>query len=67
MAKNYSPVSPLFEVSKIFEKLLNKRIDDHHVKLELFSDVQYGFRSSRSTVDPLTAVSDRRKHLDDPR
>ena len=36
MAKNYSPVSPLSEVSKIFEKLLNKRIGDHHVKLELF-------------------------------
>ena len=44
-AKNYCTVSLLSVVSKVFEKL--------------FSDSQYGFRSSPSTADRLTVVSDR--------
>ena len=55
-AKNYRPVNLLSVVSKVFEKLVNNRIVDH---LEKFSDFQYGFRSSRSTADLLTVVSDR--------
>ena len=58
-AKNYHPVSLLSVVSKVFEKLVNNRIVDHLEKFGLFSDFQYGFRSSRSTVDLLTVVSDR--------
>ena len=46
-------------VSKVFERLVNNRIVDHLEKCALFSDFQYGFRSSRSTVDLLTVVSDR--------
>ena len=46
-------------VSKVFEKLVNNRIVDHLEKCGLFSDFQCGFRSSRSTVDLLTVVSDR--------
>ena len=46
-------------VSKAFEKLVNNRIVDHLGKCGLFSDFQYGFRSSRSTADLLTVVSDR--------
>ena len=37
-------------LSKVFEKLVNKIF---------FSDFQYGFRSSRSTADLLTVVSDK--------
>ena len=33
-------------VSKVFEKLVNNRIADHLEKCGLFSDFQYGFRSS---------------------
>ena len=58
-AKNYRPVSLLSVVSKVFEKLVNSRVVDHLEKHGLFSDLQYGFRSSRSTVDLLTVVSDR--------
>ena len=58
-AKNYHPVSLLSVVSKVFEKLVNNRIVDHPEKCGLFSDFQYGFRSSRSTADLLTVVSDR--------
>ena len=46
-------------VSKVFEKLVNNRIVDHLEKCDLFSDFQYGFRSSRSTADLLTVVSNR--------
>ena len=58
-AENYCPVSLLSVVSKVFEKLVNSRIADHLVKCGFFSDFQYGFRSSRSTADLLTVVSDR--------
>ena len=58
-AKNYRPVSLLSVVSKDFEKLVNNRIAGHLKKCGLFSDFQYGFRSSQSTADLLTVVSDR--------
>ena len=58
-SKNYHPVSPISVVSKVFKKLVNNRIVDHLEKCGLFSDFQYGFRSSRSTADLLTVVSDR--------
>ena len=45
-AKNYRPVSLLSVVSKVFEKLVNNRIVNHLEKCGLFSDFQYGFRSS---------------------
>ena len=57
--KNYHPVSLLYVVSKVFEKLVNNRIVDYLEKRVFFSDFQYGFRSSQSTVDLLTVVSDR--------
>ena len=46
-------------VSKVFEELVNNRINDHLEKCGLFSDFQYGFRYSPSTADLLTVVSDR--------
>ena len=58
-AKSYHPVSLLSLVSKVFEKLVNNRIVDHPEKCGLFSDFQYGFRSSQSTANLLTVVSDR--------
>ena len=58
-AKKYCPVSLLSVVSKVVEKLVNNRIVDHLEKCGLFSDFLYGFRSSRSTADLLTVVSDR--------
>ena len=57
--KNYLPVSLLSVVCKVFEKLVNNRIVDHLEKCGLFSDFQYGFRSSQATTDILTVVSDR--------
>ena len=58
-AKNYCPVSLLPMVSKVFEKLVNNRTVGYLEKYGLFSDFQYGFRSSRSTANLLTVVSER--------
>ena len=53
-AKNYCPVSLFSVVSKVFGELV-----DHLKKCDLLSDFQYGCRSSRSTADLLTVVSDK--------
>ena len=58
-AKNYRPLTLLPVVRKVFEKLVNNRIADHLEKYGLYSEFQYGFRSSRSTADLLAVVSDR--------
>ena len=58
-AKNYRPVSLRSVVSKVSEKLVNNSIVDHLEKCGLFSDFQYGFKSSQSIADLLTVVSDR--------
>ena len=58
-AKNYLPVSLFSVVSEVFEKIVNNKIADHLEKCGLFSDFQYSFRSSQSTADLLTVVSDR--------
>ena len=46
-------------VSKVFEKLVNNGIVDHLEKCGLFSDFQYGFRSSQPTADLLAGKSNR--------
>ena len=43
---------------EVFQKLINNRIVDHLEKGGLFSNFQYGFMSSRSTVDLLAVASD---------
>ena len=58
-AKNYQSVSLRPVVCKAFEKLVKNTIVDYVEKCGLFSDFQYGFRSSQSTADLLTVVSDR--------
>ena len=46
-------------VSQVFEKLVNNGIVDHVEKCGLFSDSQYGFRSSRLTADLLVVVPEK--------
>ena len=56
--KTYRPVSLLSVVSKVFEKNVNNRLFNHLEKFGLFSDFQYEFRSSWSTADLQTVLSD---------
>ena len=58
-AKNHRPVSILSVVRKVFKNLVNNTLVDHFDKCSLLSGFQYGFRSSRSTAELLTLVSDR--------
>ena len=58
-AKNYCPVSLPSVAHKVFEKLENNTIVHHLEKCDLFSDFQCGSRSSQSTADLHTVVSDR--------
>ena len=44
--KKYRPVSLVSVVSKVCEKLVSNRINDHLEKCGLFSDFKYGFWSS---------------------
>ena len=44
---NYRPLSLLSSLSKVFEKLLHKRMVKFFNKNNLFTPVQYGFRKNR--------------------
>ena len=57
LVKNYHLVSLFSVVSKIFKKCVSNRLVDHLEKYSLSSDFHHGFRSSRSTGDPLTVIS----------
>ena len=57
-AKNYRPVSLLSVVGKVFEKTANIRTVDQLDKCGLFL-ISSVFKSSPSTADLLTVVSDR--------
>ena len=61
MAKKCHPPGFLSVVNKIVEKLINNRLFNHLEKCGLFSNFQYGFRSSQSTVELLKSygVTDR--------
>ena len=57
--RNYRPISLLSIVSKVFETLINDALVSHLEKSGLFVDSQYGFRSSRSTADLLSVITER--------
>ncbi|XP_063837548.1 probable RNA-directed DNA polymerase from transposon BS isoform X1 [Ostrinia nubilalis] len=48
---NYRPISILPTISKILERVLNKRLNNFLEENKLLSSSQYGFRSKRSTHD----------------
>ena len=44
--ENYKPISLLYSIGKIFEKLLHIRIVRFFAKIELFASEQIGFKKS---------------------
>jgi len=46
---NYRPISLLTSFSKIFEKVIYKRLDNHMVFNNILAKEQYGFRNNTST------------------
>lgn len=55
---NYRPISVLSTLSKILEKLINRRLTSYLDKFSLLASNQYGFRSGRSTEDALMDLVD---------
>ena len=48
---NYRPISVLPTVSKIFEKLMSKRLNKFLTKFDILKNNQFGFRKNHSTSD----------------
>lgn len=57
---NYRPIAVLSSMSKILERILNKRLTKYLEENQLLSPSQYGFRSGKSTSD---AVHDLTNHV----
>ena len=55
--KNYRPVSNLHFISKIIEKLVVQRLEDHLCKYSLFDPLQSAYRSGHSTVTALVKIN----------
>lgn len=55
-ASNYRPISLLSVISKVFERLLHKRLYQHINAADLFPSHQFGFRPGLDTVSQLTRV-----------
>ena len=55
---NYRPISILSSLSKIFEKVINKRFIDFLKKHNVISDYQFGFREGMSTTLALADICD---------
>lgn len=54
---NYRPISLLSNLSKILEKIVNKRIVKYLQNKNLLSDSQFGFREGRSTEDAVLTLT----------
>ena len=52
-AENYRPISILSNISKIFEKVMYKRIYNFLESHNIISDTQFGFRQNHSTEHAL--------------
>ena len=55
---NYRPISILSLVSKIIEKAVHKQLLKHFESNNLLTDVQFGYRSNRSTEETVTLFID---------
>jgi hypothetical protein len=54
---NYRPISLLTSFSKIFEKVIYKRLDDHMTSNKILAKEQYGFRNNTTTEKAIYQLS----------
>ena len=54
---NYRPISILNTMSKIFEKLIYKRVSGYLAKFNIISENQFGFRNNCSTADAVLSFT----------
>jgi len=66
ITSNYRPIALLSIFSKIFEKIMTKKLTAFFTKYNVFYEHQYGFRSHYSTkLALIESVNEIRKNLDD--
>jgi hypothetical protein len=54
---NYRPISVLTAISKIIEKLINRRLISYLKKYKLLSESQFGFREGKGTEDAVLTLT----------
>ena len=57
MINNYRPISLLFYLSKVLEKLITGRFDSFFIKHGILCNFQYGFRQNHSVTHALRDVT----------
>ena len=53
---NYTPISILGSLSKIFDKVIQKRLIRYLEKFSLLTENQFGFRKKKNTVQAATLL-----------
>ena len=56
---NYRPIALLPTISKVFEKLIHKRVTSFLKQFDLLYHDQYGFQSKKSTTDAILKFTDK--------
>ena len=56
LPSNYRPISILGNLSKIYEKVIHKRLMSYLEKFSLLSENQYGFRKKKDSVQAATSL-----------
>ena len=62
LPENYRPVALTSHVTKVFEKIVRKNMQDHLERNNLYNSNQHGFRSGRSCLSQLLAHTERLIH-----
>ena len=57
IATNYRPISLIWNLAKILDKIIHKRITTFTTRCDILDKNQYGFRKNKSTKDALTLIS----------
>ncbi|MEL6989254.1 MAG: reverse transcriptase family protein, partial [Bacteroidota bacterium] len=59
---NYRPISILSTWSKVYERIMNRRLVDYFEKFDLLYSKQFGFRKRHSTVDAIAEFTEKIRH-----